>query len=411
MRTMSFWIVLLMSWCCASCAHRSPSRPPSPPEHYMFEGTLEVAGHLATPGATTSIPITVHVWEAHDSAQMSFVTTHGERTRTQTWWLQGATVVHGAPDKARALGGAEADAKLALMRGLIDLGRERDGYSRSYAHPTFGDVTDSARRIGDTIQLEHAEADLTWSASIRQTALQHEPPTPLPREILPARPERRGPLALQELADGVFMIDLEAHETRTLIIEFSDHLVALETSLTVTSSEQVIALLTRRWPTKPVRYVAFSHHHPHYTGGLRAYIAAGATVITPLETAAFVRELSERAFTLAPDSLARSPRACSIETYDDTFVIEDKVQRVEIYNLGEGSKHTKAYSVFYLPRQRILFEGDLGWFIIDGELRRSSRLTGLTELVESKQLEVETVIQSWPIQPPIEASELFGEAN
>lgn len=408
---MSFWIALLATWCCTSCAHQAPNRAPSPPEHYTFEGTLEVAGHLATPGATTSIPLTVDVWEANNSVQMSFVTTHGERSRTQTWWQQDENIIHGASDKARALGGAEAKAKLALMRGLLSLGRGRGGYSRSYAHPTFGDVTDSARRIDDTIQLEHAETDLTWSAALQQAALRHELPTPPPKELLPAQPERREPLELQELADGVYMVDLEVHETRTLIVEFSDHLVALETSLTVASSEQVIALLARRWPTKPVRYVAFSHHHPHYTGGIRAYIAAGATVITPPETAAFVRELSERSFTLAPDALARAPRECSIKTYDDMIVIEDKVQRVEIYNLGEDSKHTSAYSVFYLPRQRILFEGDLGWFIIDGELRRSSRLTGLNELIKSKQLTVETVIQSWPIQPPIQASELFGEVN
>jgi hypothetical protein len=29
-----------------------------------------------------------------------------------------------------------------------------------------------------------------------------------------------------------------------------------------------------QWPQKPIRYALFSHHHPHYTGGLRALIAA-----------------------------------------------------------------------------------------------------------------------------------------
>jgi alkyl sulfatase BDS1-like metallo-beta-lactamase superfamily hydrolase len=45
-------------------------------------------------------------------------------------------------------------------------------------------------------------------------------------------------------------------------------------------SQAVLAALKKNFPDKPVRFLVSTHFHNDHTGGVRAYIAAGATVVT-----------------------------------------------------------------------------------------------------------------------------------
>ena len=58
---------------------------------------------------------------------------------------------------------------------------------------------------------------------------------------------------------------------------------------------------------------------------------------------------------------SRQPRAVAIETFDSRRVITDGQQTVELLNVGK-SPHVNENVIAYLPRQKILFQGDLFYF-------------------------------------------------
>ena len=69
-----------------------------------------------------------------------------------------------------------------------------------------------------------------------------------------------------------------------------------------------------------------------------------------------------------------------------------------IHNIGEESGHTKDYSIFYFPKEKMVFEGDLAWIKKGAAPQKpDSRQVGLFNAIQKRHLGVETVIQVWPI--------------
>jgi len=206
-----------------------------------------------------------------------------------------------------------------------------------------------------------------------------------------------GPIAIDELQPGVLTFTAKDLDGRTVVVEFADHLLAIDAPLSSALGEQIVEAIRGRFPTKPLRYVLFGHFHPHYTGGLRAFMAAGAKVVAPAGCAAFAAEIAGRPFTLEPDAWARAARSAQIESFSGSRVFEDAGQRLEAIDIGRKSAHTDEYVVFYLPRTRTLLQDDIGWSVArDGTLSFGPRARGLREALTERKLDIQTLWQSWP---------------
>ena len=79
------------------------------------------------------------------------------------------------------------------------------------------------------------------------------------------------------------------------------------------------------------------------------------------------------------------------------FRSADASNELVAIDIESRSNHTDHYLVFWLPRQKLLFEGDLGFFTVDGALRASSRAAGLLQAVDEAKLAPKTIAQSWPV--------------
>jgi glyoxylase-like metal-dependent hydrolase (beta-lactamase superfamily II) len=171
-------------------------------------------------------------------------------------------------------------------------------------------------------------------------------------------------VASQKLADGVWFIGGGSHNS--LAVEFKDFVTVIEGPLDDARSNAVIAETHKLIPNKPIRYLVNTHHHWDHSGGIRAFVAEGATVIADDHNKDFYREvvLAPQPRTLSPDRLSNFPFATtgpgtlSLQTFTDRYSIGDGTQTIELYHV-EGLPHADDMLVAYLPASKILVNADL----------------------------------------------------
>ena len=67
----------------------------------------------------------------------------------------------------------------------------------------------------------------------------------------------------------------------SFVIELRDYLIVIEPVLCEANSVQVIAAIKARFPGKAIRFIVPTHSHNDHSGGIRTYIAEGATILAP----------------------------------------------------------------------------------------------------------------------------------
>ena len=159
----------------------------------------------------------------------------------------------------------------------------------------------------------------------------------------------------QKLGDGVWFLGGGSHHS--LVVGFKDYIAVIEGPLTEERSMAVMAEAKKLVPDKPIKYVISTHHHFDHTGGLRTYIANGATLITHESNKDYFMKALQAPATVAPDAEAKSPKPPTIQGVTDKFVLTDGKQTIEVY-ATQGDTHTDEMLVVYLPGPKVLVEAD-----------------------------------------------------
>ena len=66
-----------------------------------------------------------------------------------------------------------------------------------------------------------------------------------------------------------------------LIVAMKDHLVVFDAPYGEKQSRWVDRAAKAKYPGKPIKYLVLTHHHMDHTGGMRTYVAEGATIVVP----------------------------------------------------------------------------------------------------------------------------------
>jgi glyoxylase-like metal-dependent hydrolase (beta-lactamase superfamily II) len=172
-------------------------------------------------------------------------------------------------------------------------------------------------------------------------------------KVTPNDPNRK--LTVEKLAENVYVLQNVAPGYNMLAVGFPDYIFAMEAPMNSSTTEAAIARIKELMPNKPIKYVAVSHFHNDHMGGIRSFVAEGSTVISTEGNAKVIN-----AYVSAPlkDALAKSPKKLQLETLQGTKrVLSGGEETVEIYNIG--SPHAKDMLIAYLPKERLLFQGDL----------------------------------------------------
>ena len=168
----------------------------------------------------------------------------------------------------------------------------------------------------------------------------------------------------QKLADGVWLVAGGTHNS--VAVDFRDYAVVVEAPLNEDRSLAVIGEVNKLIPNKPIRYVVSTHHHFDHSGGLRTYVAQGATIVTHQGNREFYEQVvfSPAPWTLQPDRLAAfypyyaNNRTPALETVNQKYVLSDGVRTLDLYPV-QGLNHASTMLLVYLPKEKILVNADL----------------------------------------------------
>jgi glyoxylase-like metal-dependent hydrolase (beta-lactamase superfamily II) len=182
----------------------------------------------------------------------------------------------------------------------------------------------------------------------------------VPQNIAQAAAQPRPELKVEakKLADGVYRMEGPGVSHHSVAVEFKDYIVVIEGPDSDRLALPIIEATKKAIPNKPIKYVVNTHVNFDHAGGLRAFVAEGATVTTHTSNKAYYERVWARPRTLDPDRLAQSPRKPVIESVEEKRVISDGTQQLELYHLT-AIWHNVGMLAGYLRKQKILVVADL----------------------------------------------------
>jgi len=162
-------------------------------------------------------------------------------------------------------------------------------------------------------------------------------------------------LQLVELAPGV------QHQTggshHSLIVEMRDHLIVIDAPVSDWQANWVLDAARAKYPTKPVKYLVLTHHHMDHAGGLRAYLAQGATLVVGKGTGDHYRRVLAAPFTRNPDTKPKDLKGTEIIEVVDKRVFSDGSRQLELYQIEDP--HAAGTLIAYLPEARLGYVTDI----------------------------------------------------
>jgi glyoxylase-like metal-dependent hydrolase (beta-lactamase superfamily II) len=120
----------------------------------------------------------------------------------------------------------------------------------------------------------------------------------------------------------------------------------------------VIAEEKKLTPDKPIRYLINTHHHFDHSGGLRTYVAEGATIVTHESNKAYYEKAFKAPHTLNPDRQHSGKKKAKIMTMGAKHLMSDNARTVELHHI-QGNPHNSGIVMAWLPKEKLLVEVDV----------------------------------------------------
>ena len=199
----------------------------------------------------------------------------------------------------------------------------------------------------------------------------------------PADQDAAKSLMVSELAKGV--LHLTGAVAHSLAIETQTGIVVAEAPTDDARSRAVIAEIRKRIPGKPITHIINTHHHDDHAGGLRTYVAEGATVVTAKSNEAYLTQVFQAPHKARPDQLQQTPAAQRklVTVGSSPLELKDAAHTIRVYNIA--ANHAEGMLVVYIEDLTLLFVADLfspGFFPADRPIQGEFQ-TGAQDLYKA----------------------------
>lgn len=158
----------------------------------------------------------------------------------------------------------------------------------------------------------------------------------------------------EDLGGGMYLI-LGGYAS--VACDFADGIYIVEGPQNDQRAEQIITAAKKLIPNKPIKYVINTHDHFDHNGGLRRFVAEGATIVTHEINKPYYEKIFKNPHTLAPDYLSMHPKKPTFLTVKEEYKMTDGEHILEAYHV-QDSMHNDGMLMVYLPKQKIVIEAD-----------------------------------------------------
>jgi glyoxylase-like metal-dependent hydrolase (beta-lactamase superfamily II) len=215
----------------------------------------------------------------------------------------------------------------------------------------------------------------------------------------------------EKIGDGIWFIAGGSHNS--MVVEFPSYITVIEGPLTEGRSLAVIAEANRLVPNKPIKYLINTHSHFDHSGGVRTYVAEGATIITQEINVPFYQKAWAAPRSLAPDNFSKGTREANFVPVKEKYVLSEGDRTLEIFH-ENGSMHNAGMILVYFPKEKILEEADdytpdLPDVPAPGGIRPPVFMANLLKQIQVLKLDVATIAPMHGIVVPF--SELQKAAS
>ncbi len=163
-------------------------------------------------------------------------------------------------------------------------------------------------------------------------------------------------VAEELLAPGVWHLRGGSHHS--LLIDQADHLIIVEAPQHEARSMAVIAKAKELVPNKPIRFLINTHAHFDHSGGVRAYVAEGATIVTHAVNEEFYKKAWANPRTMNPDAMAKNKAAPKFQAVADKYTLSDGKRSIDIYAM-RALDHSDNMLFVHLPTEKVLSVADV----------------------------------------------------
>ena len=161
-----------------------------------------------------------------------------------------------------------------------------------------------------------------------------------------------------EVMPGIF--HLLGGPNNSMVVEQENGIVVVEGVLHDQRAEAIISWVQDTFPGKPITHVVSTHHHIDHAGGMRPFVAEGATAIVHEAVEVFFREMFQNTDSIImPDALDRNPVEATIAVVpaDGSFIIADSLRPVGVY--PAETPHSADKMIIFVLNEGIVFVSDI----------------------------------------------------
>jgi glyoxylase-like metal-dependent hydrolase (beta-lactamase superfamily II) len=164
-----------------------------------------------------------------------------------------------------------------------------------------------------------------------------------------------GSFKLVELGPNVQMV--QGGGANHLIVNMKDGLVIFDAPVDEGESRAVINLAKGKYPGKAVKTLVLTHHHMDHTGGMRTFVAEGASVIVPAPDKAYFETVAKAPHTYVPDEQQTAKKAANIQEVADSMSLKDDTVEINLHNIP--NPHVQGMLIGHVVKENVVWVTDL----------------------------------------------------